>query len=342
MKRGLPSNLIAAATAVGLDANGAPATRVKLLPIGTITMRDGRGPYQVADLAHAQAVVAATREWLGGVDYAFDYDHQTVFGAKPGVGGKAKASGWVKPENITAEADGIYANDVEWTPAAHAALVAREYRYVSPVFNAGPDNRVSRLKNAALTISPAIDLPAIAASHFGEDMPLTAIAAALGLPATADEATILAAITKPSTSTIAIAAGLAATATAEEIAAAVTEQRGKVVDLSLYVPKDIVADLQEEVKKIRTDRITGKVDTLVAAGVIPPTKREKALKWFTDDEVAATEFYDGMPAIVKPGAKEPGSKSDPITTLTDEDLAACAMTGLSHEAYLKAKNEDVA
>jgi phage I-like protein len=346
VKRGLPSNLvIAASSEIVLDA-GAPPQRVQLLPLGTIPMRDGRGPYVLKDKAHAEAVVAATRDWLGSADLMLDYDHQALYAPRPGVGGTAIAAGWIKPDSLQVDDAGI-SGEVDWTVAAGAKLAAREYRYISPTFMAArATGEVLHLKNAALVNIPAIDLPAIAAgfSH-GDDMTLAAIAKATGLGEDATEAQILAAIgtmKSSGTGAIAIAAGLAATATVEEVTAAVTDIRGKVVDLSLYVPKSIVEPLQEEVKRSRAKRLAEQVDVLVAGGVVPPMKRKDALDWFEKDEVAAAAYYKDMPAIVVPGAKPAGSKPDPITTLTEEQVAAAAMLGMSEAEYIAAKNEEIA
>ena len=148
---------VAAATAELDTRSGAPR-RVKLLPIGTIAMRDGRGPYLIRDRAHAERVVAATRAWLGSADFNFDYGHA----AKRDEA--AIASGWAKASSLTAESDGIYA-EVEWTRAAADKITAREYRYISPLFLAAKTTgEVIQLKNAALVTIGAIDLPEVAAS----------------------------------------------------------------------------------------------------------------------------------------------------------------------------------
>lgn len=334
---------IAAASELTLVDGEAPA-RIKLLPIGEIQMRDGRGPYLVADKAHAERIVAATRDWLGSADMMFDYDHQALYAPRPGVGGQAIAAGWIKTDSITAEDDGIYAT-VEWTEVAASRLKAREYRYVSPAFMAAKaDGRVIHLKNAALVNIGAIDLPAIAAGLSGEedDMNLSAIAAALGLAADATVEQIAAAIGelkkpgKDGTGAIAVAAGLAETATVEEIAAAITDLKTN------YVPKSVVEPMRDQLKLLNGERLGKKVDELVAAGVVMPAKRAETLAWFEKDEVAATAFFKDMPAIVTPGAdpaKKPGEK---FTSLTADEVAACEMTGMSQEDYLKAKNEEIA
>lgn len=134
---------------------------VKLLPMGIITPRDGRGPWRLDGLDHARKVVADSLAAAGATDLVFDYDHQTVFAARQGVGGRAPAAGWIK--GLEARADGIWAK-VQWTPTAAASLERREYRYVSPFFyHEQGSGRVTRINNASLVNTPAIrELPAVA------------------------------------------------------------------------------------------------------------------------------------------------------------------------------------
>lgn len=173
-----------------LDPQGNILRRVKLLPYGRFEGRDGRGPWTLEGKTHAEEVIAATRRLQGGADILFDYDHQSALSAVPGVGGMAKAAGWIKPDTLTAEADGIY-GDVEWTRPAEAAILAKEYRYYSPHFRFQRETgRITRLVNVGLTNSPNLDVPALASQRLGDDpvhvAPLTneerAVCAALGLP----------------------------------------------------------------------------------------------------------------------------------------------------------------
>ncbi|MFB9160491.1 phage protease, partial [Chromobacterium violaceum] len=52
---------------------------------------------------------------------------------------------------------GLYATDVEWTDKAAAMIVAKEYRYLSPVFTYDKQGRVTGLLHVALTNNPALD-----------------------------------------------------------------------------------------------------------------------------------------------------------------------------------------
>jgi phage I-like protein len=335
-------------------ADGKAPTRIKLLPMGTIAMRDGRGPYRIRDLAHAQEIVAATAAFFGSADMPGDRDHQMLHAVKPGVGGTAPATAWVKTANLTAEADGIYANDISWTAAASAQIEAKEYRYISPLFMARPPadgGDVIHLKNFALVNIGAIDLPAIAAGLSGEDedMDLAAIAALLGLGADATADQVAAAIgdlKKPATSSIAIAAGLTATATVDEIAAAVTTIKAAgAPDPAKFVPIAAFESVTAQIGTLTADRAGREVAAAMAPGVgkVTPAMRPWAIDYFVKDEAGFRSWLAAAPQIVAAGTvieeRKPGEK---VTSLTAEQVAACAALGMSHEAYLVALNEEVA
>jgi len=59
--------------------------------------------------------------------------------------------------------DGALWGRVEWTPHGAAALIVREYRYISPVFQYSSDGEVTRLLRAGLTNNPNLYLTAISA-----------------------------------------------------------------------------------------------------------------------------------------------------------------------------------
>jgi phage I-like protein len=229
----------AAASHVDLD-NGRVPNRIMLLPIGELQARDGRA-WHVDDRAHAEEIVTATREHLGQTDFMMDYDHQAV--RAPAVAGRASAAGWIRPDAIHVEDDGIYA-DVEWTSQARSELKDRQYRYVSPHFGHTKEGRVTRIFNAALTNTPALEMAAVASAHGPDDEDdsgvndMKKIITQLGLAADANEDTIVAAIAGLQSSTsltsIATALSLATDATAEQIATAAAEAAARpteVVDL---------------------------------------------------------------------------------------------------------------
>ncbi|EDZ8079229.1 hypothetical protein GPC29_003145 [Salmonella enterica] len=145
-----------AALSISLTAEATPATRVRIFPAGTFRSNDGRPkecPSWVMNAACAQRLIAAAASKK--VDYSFDYEHQTLRAATNGK--PAPASAWFKSLEWV-EGDGLYAVDVDWTAAASQMIAAREYRYLSPMFDYHPvTGEVGQLINVALTNLPALE-----------------------------------------------------------------------------------------------------------------------------------------------------------------------------------------
>ncbi|MGE4302453.1 MAG: phage protease [Novosphingobium sp.] len=361
----MTEDVLASAIEIGV-ADGKVAKRVKLLSYGTFAGRDGRGPWTLDGKEHAESVIATTRQFYAGTDMMFDYDHQSALAAVPGVGGTAKAAGWIKTDTLTAEEDGIWAN-VEWTAPAEAALEAKEYRYHSPYFFAERGTgRITRIRNSGLTNSPNLELPALAsqqpgASSEGESMKQIALAplvSALALAANAGEAEVLAAIgelkDKADAGEAVLASarttlGLGTDADGEAVLAAVgTAVEGAKdagdPDPTKYVPKAGYDELKARVDKLDEDRILAMVDAACEAGKLPPS--DEMRKWAIDlgrkDEAALNSYLGNAPAF--PGAK-PTVQGDPKPEkgkLTEEEAAICAMLGVSEADYLKTRDEEEA
>lgn len=164
------------------DAPALPPEWVMLVPAGSFSGRDGRGPYTL----DAAAVLAAFAH--GGIDLPIDYDHQTL--EADAKAGPVPAAGWIKALEVR---DGALWGRVTWTPRAAELIAAREYRYLSPVFRHDKDGSVLAMDGAGLTHYPNLDLEPVAHTK-GDDMTdLTPIAEALGVEAAdADVATLAA------------------------------------------------------------------------------------------------------------------------------------------------------
>jgi len=169
---------------------------VHLLPAGRFTGRDGRGPWTLSDAAR---VIEASRKQSPDGKLPIDYDHQSDFAARPGVGGTAPAAGWIV--EFQERDDGVWAR-VEWTERARQAIAGREYRFLSPVFahrKGGAD--VVAVLRASLTNTPNLDLTAVAARDGatlddptrddGGTMDLAQLRQALGLAADAGDDAVL-------------------------------------------------------------------------------------------------------------------------------------------------------
>ena len=328
-------HLVAAAT-----ADGAVLQRVQLLPVGTFRLRDGRGPFCVADRAAAEAIVAASLAYAGRRDIAIDYDHQMVNAIGPGKTGTAIASGWVK--NLTADDAGVWA-DIEWTPAATDRLKAREYRYISPVFTAGKDGRVQAIRCAGLVNDNALDeLPAVAAQTANQsrenDVNYAKIAAALGLPVAASEDDIVAAIAKMAMPVAASTQlqglfGLAANATFEQLVAAAT---AGVPDPAKFVPAADMAAAAARLGVLEAERRERLITAATASGKLLPAQEGWAKSYIEKDEAGFNAWLAGAPVVVAAGSLldgqvvAPGALSgDALTAAASEYIAAQAQKGIT-------------
>jgi phage I-like protein len=341
-----------AAASIEVAATGAAVKRVQLLPMGRIELRDGRGPFFLRDLDHARRVIEATRKAAGPTAIVIDYDHQTFFGARPGVGGTARAAGWIDPQTLSADATGIWA-DVEWTPAAEAALAAREYRYISPLFRF--DDKTSdvvEILNAGLVNQPAItELAAAAAADLSlqetTEMDLSRIAAALGLLETATEEDVLAAIAAlvdkavaaslPPPETVAAAAtalGLGDTATLSDVLAAAASQPA-----GAAVAAATIADLTQRVVRFETAEAERLVAAAVESGRITPAQKPFWLEQLKTNRAAAAAYLESAPVLVSPGRDPASAPANPADGLTEAERTVAAALGVKPQAFIAARKE---
>lgn len=184
------------ATAAAGDGPSAPDW-IRVTPRGSAATRDGRS-YSF----DPEALVA--RFSADAVDVAVDTDHGLALRAVRGE--RVDAVGYAA--ELQARPDGTYAR-VTWNDGGRAVLAARTHRYVSPTFHHDETGRATWLHSISLVAAPALSMPALlhALGHTPEPR-MKRIAAALGLPETADEAACLAAIGAPHTQPIAKALGL--------------------------------------------------------------------------------------------------------------------------------------
>ncbi len=163
--------------------------RIDLLPAGRrITGRDGRAwnnsdPGAVAERANS-----------AGIDLVLDFEHASELKAPKGE--PAPAAAWL--HDLRVEPDGrITAAIRTWTPAGEAAVLNREYRYLSPAVNYHPRTmEIVGIGSAGLTNKPNLPLAALNHEHQEDEAMLKKILAQLGLAEDATEETALNAIGK--------------------------------------------------------------------------------------------------------------------------------------------------
>jgi phage I-like protein len=256
-------------SALALD--GTAPEWVHLVPAGTFKGADGRGPWKLVDPA---AVITASMQ---SERLAIDENHSIDLATKSGQ--PSPARGWIVA--MEARADGIWGR-VEWTPDGTELLTQKAYRGISPVFE-HKDGVVVRVLRAALTNTPNLtELATLNTQETGMD--LSKLRQALGLPETADEAAILAAVTanaqtiaanSAQISAIATAAGLDATTKPDAIVTVLQTQAAAAGDASKLAAK--VVTLETE---LNTMKATGAKAAAVAFvdGAIKAGKPINALR----------------------------------------------------------------
>lgn len=314
------------------------------MPAGTFSARDGRGPFTSGDKASMEAIVARTKAHLGNTEMMVDYDHQVLATAPEGAA-TARAAGWIKDFEV--REDGIYGL-VEWTDAASAAIDAKEYRYLSPLFGTDKNGRVVRLANIALLNMPAIDLEAIAAGaklNLSKGPTMDPILEALGLDEGATEADAVSAIQalQSGLSQIALAAGLEKEADMEAVSSAVKKAgKAKAPDPAKFVPIEQVTALQENLQAL-TDTVTGDkagkaVDDAIKDGRLAPALKDWGVSLAKSDMKAFEAFVEKSPVLT---TAQLGNtrKEEADGDLDETDLQVMSQMGLSRDDMIAAKKE---
>lgn len=325
----------ASLTAVALCVEGdAPPAWVELIPAGTTVQgRDGRAWLN----DRPGDVVAATASRL---PIPIDWEHATEERAPKGL--EAPAAAWV--EEVEAREGGAIWGRVTWTPRGGAQVVAKEYRFLSPGFDFNrTTNRITRLVHAGLTNTPNLVLTAL-------NRPQTASGGDPDI--TREKETPLDFATR-----LREALGLPATATEDEIVAAVTNARAvnRPVDLTQYAPRTDLATAvnraqaaeaeRDALKKEKTDaEVEAAINGALDAGKIVPASAE-TYRALCREEGGLDRFkalVETLPVIA--GAAESRAKNrvedTPATgksKLTDEERAVCRALGKSEDDFLKAK-----
>jgi len=328
--------------AVALPAQ--PKDWIQLLPLGTVTGLDGRGPYRVGDKASAHAVVDASKSYGQGLPLAIDYDHATDLAASKGQ--PAPAAGWVR--ELEVRDDGIWGR-VEWTGTGAARLQDGEYRYISPTFHHGKDGTVLRLVRGALTNNPNFDLAAVLAAAQGASAPappggtmdLTKLLEALGLVAGTSAETALAHARELAAAKTALAAAAAGHATCPKcghsFATPAAATAAAAPDPTQWVPMALYTATAARVQAAQATE----VDAAIAAGKVPPALRDWAVGLHASNPAAFKAFVAAAPVIVTARASAGAGTNPPpgvaTDALTNAEKAMAAALNLSEEAFLKAK-----
>lgn len=331
---------------------------IELLPSGTFSGRDGRGPWHCTP----SDVIARTREYQGGVDIPVDYDHQLEHAAQNGR--PAPAAGWIS--ELEARDDGVWGR-VEWTDRAREHLAAREFRYLSPVFYHETDGEVLLLESAALTNVPNLTgLKALARTdgpHFSQGEPdmdiLKTLASVLGISeADTTEAAVESAVRSLAAENGSMKATLSSLGKAlksdDETSASIMKaaqslaSRAESPDPAKFVPMDTFNAVHEELGKMKAAQAVALVEQGKAEGKITPGMENWAKSYASTDPESFKAFLASAPDM-RPGAQKsshatatpPEGSGAPDVPSSAKEL--CRAMGVSEESYLttrKAKEKE--
>lgn len=327
-----------------VDLNGKAPDEIQLIPFGVHnTLKYGK---IVVDDESLNSIMAfrKTRE---PNDELIDYEHQSF--AEPPQ--EAPASGWIK-KLINKGKDGIWAA-VEWTDKARSRIEAKEYRYFSPVtITRKTDGVVLGLLGGGLTnlpniigIKPLTNKASIQTHKEGQSM--KALAALLGLPETATEDEIMAAVKKlietASGGGAAVAANRAVTAAlglAE--GAGQSELVGTV--MAMKQTHSQFEALQTETLRLRTENAERTATELVTNAMKPddkgmvkilPAQKDWATAYAKKDPEGFGVYVNKTPGTLLTGSVAGADKGGGAQQLDETVMQVCKAFGNDPEAVKK-------
>jgi len=319
-----------------LEGSGADQA-IQLFPAGTFAAPDGAlagtGPWLLtADIAQRLIAATGTKQ-----NILIDYDHQSLLFTK-NLEPLESAGTFAGADLEWREGVGLFATNVSWTAASKAHFAKDEYRFISPLFtyDAGT-GEVTRLISVALTDNPAIkNMQAIelaAASLLKqhsislpkkEESMNKELLALLGLSDDADDKAVLAAcaaLKQSSDKNSGLIAQIETLTTEKEALAATSGQ----VDVSKYVPIEVVAELQTELAALSSSIDSDKVTQLINDNKSKlPTPGLQA--WAGKQSLAAlSAFLETAPEIAAlSGMQSAGQEPDDSIPNTQNIIAAAS------------------
>lgn len=342
---------MASTVAIALSATGGAPEWINILPAGTITTIDGRGPYRIADAAR----LAAESLHAAGGKMVVDENHSTDLAGPRGE--SAPARGWIVA--LEARADGIW-GQVEWNASGKQLLAENAYRGISPAFLHSKDGQVLQILRVSLTNTP--NLRGMTALHQESTMTIEDLLAALrkelGLADTADAAAVIASVKSKIAPTamqaalqsalapIAKAAGLKDDADADAVIGAVTTLAAG----ARSAPgAEAVIALQSELKTVTTelntlktgraaDVATAFVDGAIKSGRVGVKPlRDHYIAQHAVDPARVEKEINAMPVLGPSGTHiaPPAPDKDGKVALNAEQMTAAKILGIDPVEYAK-------
>ncbi len=302
---------------------------IHLLPAGEIVTRDGRGPYRNTN---PQGIVE--KYLADGMPVAIDYEHQSLDAEEKTA--PTPAAGWIHELEI--RGGEIWAR-VEWNERAAEMIAAKEYRYISPVFQYDPKTGVvGRIVGAGLTNRPNLFLQAVArqgGQHMNEL--IERLCCMLNLPVTSTTDEIVTHLQRlidlvqgneSAAQAIAKSLSLPEGTGLPAIATAVASRLSAEPDPARFVPRaehDLVAStLQQLREQGKKDDAARKVAEAIAFRKVSPGMKGWATDYATRDPEGFAAFVAAAPVIVAAGSIAPAGA--PKGSALETDVSAQKQT----------------
>jgi phage I-like protein len=241
---------------------------------------------------------------------------------------------------------------VEWTESGASMMADKAYGFLSPVFlhPAKPPFTVTKLTSVALTNNP--NLTQLKSLHSQQETEmLEQFRKLFGLPDTADEATVLAAVTSMHSANqahvalmarIAETAGVAANSAGDAIVTALqsainkpapTGDAAKITELEGQVTA-LHNQLSSYVKVTSEDRAKAVIEQAIIAGKIVPALRDHYVARHVRDAAEVEKEISLLPSLHAGGL---GGRQPPKTVegaeLSAEDVSIMALMGVDEKAF---------
>ena len=291
---------------------------VELIPVGSVTGRDGRS----WNCDPTMVLAAFSSE---GKDLPIDWEHSSELKAPQGE--PAPAAGWI---TAMEERLGAVWGKVAWTERGEACVAAREYRYLSPVFTFEKQGgKIVRLTSCGLTNQPNLYLSALNAEQTSRSTTMEEIMKKL-----LEEL------------------GLAPDCSMEEAMNACKSLKSKALNretpsLDKYVPRadydaavaraaNSEQKLQDQVKVELEKAINTEIEAALVAGKITPATKEYHVAQCRQE--GGLERFKGFVAaapVIAGVSNLDGKKPETDQALNAEELRFAAMFGNSAEDIKK-------
>lgn len=307
-----------------------------LLPASEFKGADGRGPYAAPDM---DTLISTFNK--DGLKLAVDENHSTDLAGKQGH--PSPARGWIV--ELQKRDDGLYGK-VEWTPKGERLVSSKEYGFLSPVFLHGTKKpfQIAKMLRVSLTNDPNLTVLKSLHSQQETEM-LEQLRKMLNLPETADEATVMAALTAAHTAQTATAAlmsritealGVDANTAPDALVTAI-QSRGTSAEQENSDLKKTVLSLQSQITTLASttakDKAEATIDDAIKAGKIVPVLRDHMISRHMKNPAEVEQEIKLMPSLNAGGLggrPQPGAENG---AMTDEDQKVAAMMGIDPKTF---------